>query len=151
MVLPLLAVSCDDDNDFPKAVFDIQTSGGVDDGDFIYVQNGDTINIQSISIVADKSTKGAMILRTNYYWDNLPAGPGFAPTFGREFVMVNQPLGNHILTIEMLVGAEGYSVGYYVMNVPVKVVGDDFDMDSITPSGNSLFKTLPVKEVTSSL
>lgn len=138
LVIPVVLVSCSDDDDFPIAEFDVNIVGGVQHDGYLYVKNGDKINVESITLDAKKSTKGAVIVRSNYYWDGIFSGPGYAPTFGREFLIVNQPVGIHTVAIETVVAAEGYSFGYYLMNLRVKVVADDFDMDGLTPDETSV-------------
>lgn len=136
LAMPFLFSSCSDEDDLPVAYFNFEERGGTQHGGALYIQNGDSICIDRISVVADKSIPTAMITACNYYWDGFFVGPAFAPDFARKFYVYNQRPGNHVLSVKMLVAAEGYSLATYVTNFPVIVTEDQSET---TPDGTDLF------------
>ena len=137
LAAPAVMTSCSDDDDLVQNVkLEFKESGGVQHEGALYVQNGDTINIESISVVPTEGAPHALITAANYYWDGFNFGPAFAPTFGRGFVVVNQKVGKHTMAVETLIAAEGYSLTTYMSYFPVYVVEDT---SSIVPDSTDLF------------
>ena len=139
LAMPYLFTSCSDTDDLPEAYFNFDEKGGVQHGGVLYIENGDSICINRISVIADKSTPTSMITACDFYWDGYFVGPAFAPDFARKFYVYNQSLGRHILSVRMLVAAEGYSLATYVTNFPVIVVNDISEFESLDNDGTDLF------------
>lgn len=139
LAMPFMFYACHDTDDLPEVYFDFEETGGIQHGGALHVENGDSIWIKRISVVADKSTPTSMITACDYYWDGLPVGPAFAPDFGRKFYVYGQHPGNHVLGVRMLVAAKGYPLTTYATNFPVIVADENTDMDSLLPDGTDIF------------
>lgn len=139
LAMPFLFSSCSDKDDLPVAYFNFDETGGTQHGGALYVQNGDSICINRISVDAEKSTPTTMITACDYYWDGFFVGPAFAPDFARKFYVYNQKPGNHVLSVRMLIAAEGYSLATCVTSFPVIVT--DKAPDSFPADGTDLFSS----------
>ena len=61
LVLPLLVVSCnDDENDLPNIDFEVSITGGINIDGVLYVIKGDTLSIDSVDVIY-LDNKGAAI------------------------------------------------------------------------------------------
>lgn len=137
LALPFILGGCGNDDDLPVARMTITERGGVQNDGNLYVENGDSICIDRISIIKDESTPTAMITACEYYWDWYYVGPAFGPDFARKFYVYNQPAGRHWLSIRMLVAAKGYSLATYVSQIPVIVQASG--EDGVKPDGTDIF------------
>lgn len=136
LALPFILASCNDDNTVPDVQFKFSERGGIQHNGSLYVENGDSICIDRISIIPGPSTPKAIISACDYYWDGFYVGPAFAPDFGRKFYVYNQPEGKHSLSVKTLIAAEGYSLTTYVTSFPVIVTAST---DTINTDGTDLF------------
>ncbi len=68
LLLPLLMVSCKDDDDMPNLDFTVDITGGKNINGVIYVVKGDTLKIEKVD-VASKDGKGAAVGAVSYFWD----------------------------------------------------------------------------------
>ena len=66
-VLPLLLVSCKDDDDMPNVDFKVEISGGKFVNNTIYVVKGDTLKVEKIEIVSHD--KKVAMGEVSYFWD----------------------------------------------------------------------------------
>lgn len=69
-ILPLILVSCDDDNELPDVKFNVEISGGKNVNGIIYVVKGDTLTVEKVEILSH-NTKGAAMGEVSYFWDGL--------------------------------------------------------------------------------
>lgn len=136
LALPFIIASCNDDNSVPNVQFNFSERGGIQHNGALYVENGDSICIDKISIIPGSDVPKAIISACDYYWDGFYVGPAFAPNFGRKFLVYNQREGKHAMSVRMLIAAEGYSLTTYVTSFPVIVTNS---IDSITADGTDLF------------
>lgn len=132
MVASLLTVGCSD-NDLPEVQIGYKIEGGVTGNNGVLnVCNGDTIKVNEVYVVADKSTPSATIFRTDYYWDDSWIGERVVPPYRFDFLIDVGRLGPHTLTIYNLVGANGYSLANCYTQIPIYVHPQGTDLDSIT-------------------
>lgn len=142
LALPLLMVSCDDDDNFPKVQLKIDGSGGVTHEGYIYLLQGDTLSIDSIGIVSAESTSGVKITGANYYLDYRPVWSTVVAPFGYKLETGTLATGSHILEIQCPVLAVGYSPAVAFVSYQLRIVDSEDDMpsssDSTSVSGSFL-------------
>ena len=143
LILPLAMISCNDDDDYPVVKVSIDIDGGVQSNGNLYIRQDDEFKIKDVSIVRDASTPGAMIAHVNYYWDQFLVGQVYRPPFPMTFNIGVQRLGLHYLTVQSMVLAEGYSVVYCNVTIPVIVVPHDFDYGELDPDDNQFLNVTP--------
>lgn len=136
LALPFIFAACNDDNTVPDVHFKFDEEGGIQHDGALYVENGDSICINRISIISGESSVKAVISACDYYWDGFYVGPAFAPAFARKFYVYNQPEGKHSLSIKMLIAAEGFSLTTYVTSFPVIVTSSTAEVQT---DGTDLF------------
>lgn len=125
-------VSCDDDNTLPNVSFTVDFNGcaiNPDNGD-IYVVQGDTLQISSISVKNLESDKAAAITDAEYYWNYAFIGNNPFSPYGFEIYTENVPTGNNALTIRTSVVAVDKEPAFAVLGYNVKVVADSSDIPS---------------------
>lgn len=130
-MIPLMFAvsSCSDDNDLPNVEFNIQIEGGTYLDGTLYVVQGNTLEIQSITVTNKEENKAAAIASAAYYWDGYYLGTNFIAPYGYE-IMTNEdtPLGNHVLQINSPLMAVGKELATSVIVYDVKVVQTEEDM-----------------------
>jgi hypothetical protein len=144
LALPLFLASCGDDDDYPTFQLDVAMSGQnvtSDDDGVISVTQGDTLAIDSITIV-NASTKDIALGGASYYWDHAFIGTTIVVPFGCKIATDNIPVGTHLLQINMPVLAVGYSVMTATVAYKVEILAPTSDegTGTTTPStgtGNS--------------
>ena len=128
IALPFAVSSCSDDNDLPNVDYSIAISGAVvnDSTGTIYVAQGDTLNIESITVKNLESDKNAAVTDAEYYWDYNFIGNSPLPPYGYKIYVSDQtPLGDHELTIRMGVVAVDKSPAVGIVSYNVVVVEND--------------------------
>ncbi len=134
LVLPLLMVSCDDDHDddFPRVKMSIDISGAKVIDNTIYVVQGDTLSIDSISVVPVKHNQKVVIAATSYYWDRMYVGTATIPPFDYSVDTGLLMTGRHLLQMRSSLLAVDYPPVVAIMTYPVRIVEDEADI----PDGN---------------
>lgn len=137
-VLPLALVSCSDDNSLPDVDYSIAISGGSVDENTgtIYVAQGDTLTVESISVINNEANKNAAITGAEYYWDYNFIGASPLPPYGfKVYVSDETPVGAHELTIRMGVAAVDKEPAIGIVNYNVEVVPaqDETPSTPVTP------------------
>lgn len=127
MMLPLTA--CHDDDDLPQVDFNLTISGATYSDGTIYVVQGETLEIESISVTNLEQGKAAAITAATYYWDGYCLGTTIMPPFGFE-ILTNEetPVGRHSLEITSPLIAEGKSIATSVLVYSVQVVASEDDL-----------------------
>lgn len=139
LALPLgLLMSCSDDHDLPDVNLDIAISGGVEQADTIYAVQGDTLTIESISLINNTNKKGTLGV-TNYYFDGLYVGASMLPPYSFSINTGNLPVGYHLLGIETSIAVVDYPLCYGISEYIVKIVPskEDIPENAVTPSPTS--------------
>lgn len=143
LALPLLMVSCDDDDNLPKVDLNIEVAGGVSSDGYIYVLQGDDLSINSITVDTEESTPDVKISGADYYLDYRPIWSTVVPPYAFTLDTGNLPTGNHILEIQCPVLAVGYSpaVAYVIYRLKVVDTLDDIPDDGIDPTTAGSYST----------
>ncbi len=140
MLLPLAACHDDDDN-LPRVDFGLVISGGTYSDGSIYVVQGDTLEIEAITVTNLEQGKAAAITAATYYWDGYCLGTNIQPPFGFEiFTDDKTPLGCPSLEITSPLLAEDKSIATAVLVYPVVVVATE---DGLPGTGTTAFKGNP--------
>ena len=130
MALPLLFVSCDDDDDLPKVKIGIETSGcKIVDGT-IYVVQGDTLGIDSISITPIDPKNKVALASVNYFWDRMYVETTNIPPFAFAITTGNLMTGRHLLQMRGSVLAVNYAPAIAYIDYTVMVVESAEDIPS---------------------
>lgn len=116
----LCMFSCSND-DVPEARLDITLDGAKVENGAIEVSQNSQFSVKSVTLDPQYTTPGAMIVKATYYWDGNMIGETAVYPFSWNFNVQNASLGNHTLTINTIVVAEGMSVGYYAQEYPVVI------------------------------
>lgn len=122
LALPLLMVSCDDDDNLPKVKLNIEVSGGVSSDGYIYVLQGDALSFNSITVDSEESTSGVQISGADYYLDYRPVWSTLVPPYAFTLQTGTLPTGNHIVEIQCPVLAVGYSPAIAYVTYRLKIV-----------------------------
>ena len=140
-VLPLALSSCHDDNDLPDVDFHFEFSGAsVVDGT-IYVVQGETFKIESITVTNNEQGKGAMITGASYYWDGYYLGASIEPPYGFEIEVDDQvQAGFHSLEVTAPLYAVDKEVATSLVAFKVKVVEG---VDEIPAEGTTGYNVTP--------
>lgn len=140
LALPLLMVSCDDDDKLPNVYLKVDGSGGVSHDGYIYIMQGDELSIEGISVVAEESTTNVRITGAEYFLDYRPVWSTVIAPYAYKLETGNLPTGNHLLEIKCPVLAVGYSPAIAYVSYRIKVVDsiDDMPEDdgTVTVSGS---------------
>lgn len=140
MLLPLTACH-DDGDDLPNVDFDLTIAGAVYSDGTIYVVQGETLEIEAITVTNLEQGKGAAITAATYYWDGYCLGSNIQPPFGFEILTDKEtPLGKHTLEITSPLLAEDKSIATAVLVYPVVVVATAEDLPD---TGTTTFKGNP--------
>jgi len=136
--LPFVVTSCSDDDDLPNVDYKIQISGGYMDptDNVIYIEQGNTLTIESLGVVNLDSDKPAMINNARYYWDYIFLGDSWIQPFTFSVdVDRDTPVGDHLLSIKTQVLAVDKEVAVGIVNYTVRVVDNPDDIPGdIIPS-----------------
>ncbi len=137
MALPLafVATSCDDDEDLPNVEMNVAFSGAKFIDGSLFVVQGDTLTIDSVTVTNLEKGKAAMLTSATYYWDAVRLGTAIVQPYKFQIVTNDStPVGQHLLQIETPILADDKSAAIGVLNYPVLVVADTTDIPSKTPT-----------------
>lgn len=137
MALPLafVATSCDDDENLPNVELNVAVSGGKFIDGTLFVVQGDTISIDSVTVTNLDKGKAAMLVSATYYWDAFCLGTAIVQPFKFQIVTNDStPVGQHLLQIETPILADDKSAAIGLLNYSVQVVADSLDVPQKTPS-----------------
>ena len=128
-LLPLtfVAVACDDDdNDIPNVGIQATISGGVFEGDEIYVAQGDELVIDALTLTNNTDKEGALGA-VSYYWDHYLIGTNLTQPFELKLETADQPVGRHLLQAQMPIYVVDYPIcwGYIQYYVNIVETQDD--------------------------
>jgi hypothetical protein len=140
MALPLafVSTSCNDDDDLPNVELNVSFSGGQFVEGTLFVVQGDTISIDSITITNLEKNKAAAITSATYYWDAVCLGTSIVHPFKFQIVTSEStPIGEHLLQIETPILAVDKSAAIGVVNYNVQVVADSLDIPG-TPDNDPI-------------
>ncbi len=145
LALPLVVVSCSDDGDnLPKVSLSVDGSGGVVSDGVIYLLQGDTLSVDSITVVAENSTPGVRIASANYFLDYRPVWSTVVAPFAFKLDSGKMSVGRHLFEIQCPIAAVGYAPAVAFMSYQVRVVDDVADMpvegDSTAVTGGYTFR-----------
>ena len=76
---------------------------------FLYVANGESLNIKEFDINRAKSSKGIYIEEVKYYFDGKQIATSNSYPFSMDYPIQNQTIGEHTLKIVSKVKGEGYT------------------------------------------
>ncbi len=146
--LPLIFVSCSDDDDLPQFKLQIDMAGQseITDKGVVVVEQGIPLVVKSISVV-NSSDKKIVLGGATYYWDYVFQGSTLVSPFAMEFDTANLPVGNHLLQIYIPVFAVDYSPAEAVVSYTIKVVeptGEGTSMPS-TPESTTVTPQIRAK------
>ncbi|MDE6157464.1 MAG: hypothetical protein K2F78_04880 [Muribaculaceae bacterium] len=132
LTLPLLGlVACHDENDLPDVDFNFTIENATRADGYLYIVQGETMEISSIEIVNKDSGKPAIITAANFYWDYYYIGSAIEPPYAFSIeTSEDTPLGDHVLQVESPLYAEGKTAATSVVTFRVRVVADASDIPS---------------------
>ena len=128
MALPLFLVACDDDDDFPNVNIGIETSGCKIVDNVLYVVQGDTLSIDSITVQPVNSKDKVAIAAVNYYWDRMYLGLTKIPPFQISFATDKAMVGRHLLQMRCSLLAVDYSPAIALLSYRVVIVNDESEI-----------------------
>ncbi len=138
IALPLAfaVTSCDDDDDLPNVELNLTFSGGQFVDGSLFVVQGDTLSIDSVTVSNLEKNKAAAITSATYYWDGVCLGTSVVHPYAFKIATSDStPLGEHLLQVETPILAVDKSAAIGVVNYSVFVVADSLDIPS-QPSSN---------------
>lgn len=125
--LPMFFASCSNEDDLPDVDYNVQFSGVTVDNatGTLYLVQGDTLKVESITVTNNESNKNAAITGAEYFWDYYLLGRSPLPPYGFK-IATNEdtPLGAHDLTIRMGVVAVDKEPAVGILSYQVEVVPD---------------------------
>lgn len=129
LLLPLgfIAGSCDDDNDLPDVGLQATISQGVVSDNTIYVVQGETLQIDAVTLVNNTGKDGAIGV-VNYYIDGLNIGQSVLAPYAFSIETANLPVGTHTLTAEMPVYVVDYPICFGAFSFTLQVVENPSDL-----------------------
>lgn len=132
MALPLLFVACDDDDDFPSVKINVETSGCKIVNGVMYVVQGDTLSLDSISVVPMHKDESVVVVAVNYYWDRMYVETNNLSPF--QFAVDTEGMmpGRHLLQLRMSLVSVNYAPVIALIRYPIMVVLSEQDI----PDGN---------------
>lgn len=133
--------SCSDDNDLPDVSFAVNFEDATEVDGVLYVVQGETFEIQSVTPINNESNKAVELGGATYYWDYRPIGVSVYKPYAFEItVSEDTGLGRHVLEILCPVYAVDKSPANAILSYAVEVVADEAD---IPAAGNSSVVTYP--------
>ncbi len=146
LFLPLIAaiafVACDDDDkNLPDVTFNIEIENAQRVDGTLYIVQGDTLEVKSITVTNNEAGKEAFITSASYYWDYNYVFSSVIPPYGFSFyVGKNTPVGRHNLDIECPVYAVDKEAAVAISSFKVKVVAS---IEEIPATGVKTFSVRP--------
>ncbi|MDE6153961.1 MAG: hypothetical protein K2G21_07450 [Muribaculaceae bacterium] len=134
LALPLLFVSCDDDNDLPNVEIYATFEGGTQVDDVYYVVQGQELQVTEVTLV-NHDEKEASLGGVRYFWDYMPIGTTILKPYAINIPTEEMPVGNHLLQAEMPIYAVGYSICTGYIAKKITIVAEEEDIPVVdTPS-----------------
>ena len=122
-------VSCSDEDDLPNVKFEITFANAVEHDGTVYVVQGDTAEVKSITVTNNGAGKAAFITDAVYYWNGYCIGASFRNPFGLKLGTSSKtPIGKHILDITCALFAVDKSPATALVRYPVYVVASADDI-----------------------
>lgn len=122
-------VSCSDDDDLPNVTFDITFDKAVEHDGKVYVVQGDTAEVTSITVTNKEAGKAAFITDAIYYWDGYYLGASFQSPFSFKLGTSDKtPVGRYTLDITCALFAVDKSPATAVVRYPVYIVASADDI-----------------------
>lgn len=144
LALPLVMVSCSDDDDMPNVDITASFDGGTQVDGSYYVVKGDTLAVTAMTL-ENHGTEEATLGGVRYFLDYMPIGTNIVPPYGIKIVTDNLPEGNHLLQAEMPIYAVGYSICTGYIAKKITIVGEKEDIPTVTTpdagTETAVFKT----------
>lgn len=134
-VAPALAfTACSDDGDsIPDVDFNFEFENVTKADGKLYVVQGETMEITSITVTNNEEGKKAFITSADYYWDYYYIGTSIQPPYGFEInIDKSTPVGTHALEVECPVYAVGKEPAFAVVSFEVDVVASADDLPTPT-------------------
>lgn len=141
MLLPLtiLATACDDDDDdMPNVGVQCTISGGVFEGNVIYVTPGSTLRIDGLTLI-NHTDKDAALGAVSYYWDHYLVGTNPTAPYELELDTSDMQPGIHLLQAQMPIYVVGYPICWGYIQYEVYIVTDE---SQIPGDGTETSKTV---------
>ena len=137
-LVPALAItSCDDSNDLPNVDFNVQIENGVVADNQIYVAQGDTLYVESVSVVNNEQGKAVTIPYVNYYLNNVFIGQSIIQPYGIKIPISEKfPVGQYPLDLVAPVYAVDKTPAEALLSYTVNVVENK---ESIPENGGNIF------------
>lgn len=143
LILPLIIVSCNDDDEMPDVKFNVEISGGQNINGVIYVVKGDTLTIEKVEI-ASHNSKGAAMGEVSYFWDGQFLLRNPFPPYKINIATDKMILNNHILEFNCPLYVVDSPILTAYFRYPVKLVEnvDSIPQEPIQPitSGYTIIK-----------
>lgn len=130
LLLPLtfVAAACDDDDkDIPNVNIKATISGGVFEGDEIFVTQGDVLTIDALTLVNNTDKEGALGA-VSYYWDHYLIGTNLTQPFELKIDTSDQPIGRHLLQAQMPIYVVDYPICWGYLQYYVNIVEAQEDL-----------------------
>lgn len=136
MLLPLgIMSSCSDDDDLPEVDIIVQLDNVVDQGNRIYVVQGQPLVVTGVS-AKGLGGKEALVTGVSYLWDRIEVFYTRVDPFAFSISTSAMPVGNHLLTLNMTLAQVGKPLAYSIMDIPVTVVADAADLPEGSDPGH---------------
>lgn len=143
LILPLIIVSCSDDDEMPDVKFNVEISGGQNIDGVIYVVKGDTLTIEKVEI-ASHNSKGAAMGEVSYFWDGQFLLRNPFPPYKINIPTNKMIINNHILEFNCPLYVVDSPILTAYFRYPVKLVEnvDSIPQEPIQPitSGYTIVK-----------
>jgi hypothetical protein len=134
LALPLafVAPSCDDDENLPDVELNVSFSGAKFIDGALFVVQGDTITIDSVTVTNLEKGKAAALMSATYYWDAFRLGTAVVQPYKFQIVTNDStPVGQHLLQIETPILADDKSAAIGVVSYAVEVVADSTEIPQL--------------------
>ena len=136
IALPLVFITtaCDDDDDkVPNVGVQCTISGGVFNDDVIYVEKGEQLKIDGLTLV-NHTDRDAAFGAVSYYWDHYLIGTNPSAPYELIIDTADLPLGNHLLQAQMPIYVVDYPICWGYIQYEVCIVEPEQAPDGETTS-----------------
>ncbi len=122
-LLAMFATACDDDDrDLPDVSLSIDYSGATEKDGVLYVEQGQTLNIDALKVTPAEGTKQATLGQTIYYWDGVPYYSTVIVPFATKVNTTGMEIGEHQLGVRTTVYQVDKEVGFALASFKVMIV-----------------------------
>lgn len=123
-MLPLVFFTAchDDDDNLPDVDINVYMSGALQADGNLYVVQGDTLSVDSITVTPLNGTKAATLGNPTIFWDTFRVGTVVSENFSFKFNTADMPVGNHFLGIRMGVYQVDKTLAFAVLGYKVVLV-----------------------------